>query len=180
MVVGLPVTAPLPLPTVSSVLADTEVTLSTTAVRADPVGPFDAPVAEFGLWFSLTTTKTSTTASTTTTLPEASRIRRRCSARRSAARCAAIFSRRVDSTLVLLALPMLAAPNPLSVIPDKALYRRRFAALARVAIRTQSEPSASGEKLLSERPPAGRARGPRAGPGRRGRRAPPRPGSPRR
>ena len=83
-------------------------------------------------------TKTSTMASTTTTLPEAMRIRRRCSDRRSAARCAAIFSRRVDSTFVLLALPMLATPNPLCVIPDNALYRRRFAALVRAAIWTQS------------------------------------------
>src|SRR5580704_18911325 len=98
-----------------------------TAVRAEPVGPFDADEAPDGaLLFSLTMTKTSTTASTTTTLPPARKIRRRFSARRSAARCAAIFSRRVDSTLVLLALPMLATSNPLCVIADNALYRRRF------------------------------------------------------
>jgi hypothetical protein len=45
-------------------------------------------------------------------LPDAMRIRRRCSARRSAARCAAIFSLRLASTFVLLALPMLASSNP--------------------------------------------------------------------
>ena len=40
MVVGLAVTAPLPVPTLSRVLAGTEVTLDTTLARAAPVGPF--------------------------------------------------------------------------------------------------------------------------------------------
>ena len=88
--------------------------------------------------FSLITTKASTMASTAMTLPDAMRIRRRCSVRRAAARCAAIFSLRLLSTFVLLALPMLASSNPLSVIPDNALYRRRFAALVRAAAGTQS------------------------------------------
>src|SRR5580692_6835626 len=156
IVVGLPVTAPPPSATESRALAGTEVTVFTTEARAEPVGPFDpwAELADGLPPFSLTMTKTSTTASTTTTLPPARKIRRRCSDRRSAARCAAIFSQRVDSTFVLLALPMLASSNPLCV-PDNALYRRRFAALVRAHGRTQSEPSASGENLLSEWPACG-------------------------
>src|SRR4249919_3993840 len=105
-----PVNEPPPSPIVSSVLAGTFVTLVTTLARAEPVGPFDELVA--GLLFALTTMKATTTAITTRMLPDAMRIRRRCSARRSAARCAAIFSRRLASTLVLLALPMLASSNP--------------------------------------------------------------------
>ena len=111
MVWILPVNAPLPSPTVSRVLAGTLVTLDTTLDRAAPVGPF-GELSEVGLVFSLITTKATTIASTTTTLPDAMRIRRRCSARRAAARCAAIFSRRLLSTFVLLALPMLASSNP--------------------------------------------------------------------
>ena len=111
MVWILPVNAPLPSPTVSSVLAGTLVTLVTTLARAAPVGPF-GELSVAGLEFSLITMKATTIASTTTTLPDAMRIRRRCSARRAAARCAAIFSLRVLSTFVLLALPMLASSNP--------------------------------------------------------------------
>ena len=111
MLVGVAVTDPPPVPTVSRVLAGTLVTLDTTLARAAPVGPF-GELSAAGLLFSLITTKASTIASTTTTLPDAMRIRRRCSARRAAARCAAIFSRRVLSTFVLLALPMLASSNP--------------------------------------------------------------------
>src|SRR6267154_6334467 len=99
-----------PLPTWSSVLAGTFVTLDTTLARAEPVGPFDELVA--GLLFALITMKATTTAITTMMLPDAMRSRRRCSVRRWAARCAAIFSRRLASTLVLLALPMLALSNP--------------------------------------------------------------------
>src|SRR6476661_9469639 len=99
-----------PLPTLSSVLAGTFVTLDTTLARAAPVGPFDELVA--GLLFALITMKATTTAITAMMLPDAMRIRRRCSARRSAARCAAIFSLRLASTFVLLALPMLASSNP--------------------------------------------------------------------
>ena len=86
-------------------------TSDTTLDRAAPVGPFDA-LTEVGLLFALTTMKATTTAITARMLPDAMRIRRRCSERRSAARCAAIFSRRLVSTFVLLALPMLASSNP--------------------------------------------------------------------
>ena len=105
----LPVNEPEPI--LSSVLAGTFVTLDTTLARAAPVGPFGPAVPVF-LVFSLITTKATTIASTAMMLPDAMRIRRRCSARRAAARCAAIFSRRLLSTLVLLALPMLATSNP--------------------------------------------------------------------
>src|SRR2546429_9174665 len=91
-----PVNAPPPSPILSSVLAGTFVTLDTTPASAEPVGPFDELVA--GLLFALITMKATTTAITTTMLPDAMRIRRRCSARRWAARCAAIFSRRLEST----------------------------------------------------------------------------------
>src|SRR5271165_6594837 len=111
IVVGLAVTEPPPSPTESSALAGTLVTLDTTLARAAPVGPF-GELSAAGLVFSLITTKATTIASTTTTLPDAMRIRRRCSARRAAARCAAIFSLRLVSTFVLLALPMLASSNP--------------------------------------------------------------------
>jgi len=60
----------------------------------------------------LITMMTSTIATTATMAPVAMRIRRRCSARRSAARWAAIRSLRLESTFVLLALPMLASSNP--------------------------------------------------------------------
>src|SRR6266581_1007202 len=145
-----PVNEPPPDPILSSVLAGTFVTLDTTLARAEPVGPFDALVA--GLLFALITMKATTTAITTTMLPDAMRIRRRCSARRSAARCAAILSRRLASTLVLLALPMLASSNPCvsqlavwphacwfqacadaqgSVVPGTGLYVRRSTIPAR-------------------------------------------------
>ncbi len=101
---------PPPDPILSSVLAGTFVTLDTTLARAEPVGPLDE--LPDGLLFALITMKATTTAITAMMLPDAMRIRRRCSARRSAARCAAIFSRRLASTLVLLALPMLASSNP--------------------------------------------------------------------
>src|SRR5256885_12174072 len=104
----LPVNEPEPI--LSSVLAGTFVVLETTLARAAPVGPFDE-LAD-GLLFALITMKATTTAITAMMLPDAMRIRRRCSARRAAARCAAIFSRRLASTLVLLALPMLASSNP--------------------------------------------------------------------
>src|SRR5919108_5133438 len=103
----LPVNEPAPI--LSSVLAGTLVTLDTTLARAEPVGPFDELAA--GLLFALITMKATTTAMTAMMLPDAMRIRRRCSARRSAARCAAIFSLRLVSTFVLLALPMLASSN---------------------------------------------------------------------
>ena len=108
---GFPVTWPPPSPILSSVLAGTLVTLDTTLARAEPVGPFDEAVVA-GLLFALITMNATTTAITAMMLPDAMRIRRRCSARRSAARCAAILSRRLASTFVLLALPMLASSNP--------------------------------------------------------------------
>src|SRR6266566_1129929 len=113
MAFGLPaaVTEPPPSATLSSVLAGTLVTLDTTPARAVPVGPFDEVLAP-GLLFALITMKATTTAITAMTLPDAMRIRRRCSARRSDARWAAILSLRLESTFVLLALPMLASSNP--------------------------------------------------------------------
>src|SRR6266536_791819 len=91
-----PVNEPPPSPILSSVLAGTFVTLDTTLARAEPVGPLDE--LPDGLLFALITMKVTTTAITTRMLPDAMRIRRRCSARRSAARCAAIFSRRLASS----------------------------------------------------------------------------------
>src|ERR1700736_4599817 len=117
---------PAPAATESSVLAGTLVTVDTTLDRAAPVGPFDALPADV-LVFSLTTMKATTIASTTTMLPDAMRSRLRCSARRVAARCAAIFSLRLVSTFVLLALPMLALSNPcvsqLAVRPHVCWFR---------------------------------------------------------
>ena len=103
---------PFPAPTVSRVLAGTLVTVLTTDARAEPVGPLEElSVPDPEPEFSLTTTKTTTTTRTTRMLPDAIRIRLRCSARRAAACCAAIFSRREGSTLALLALPMLLCPT---------------------------------------------------------------------
>src|SRR5215472_13616374 len=109
---GVPLTWPPPLPILSVVLAGTLVRSDTTLARAAPVGPFDALLLAGGLLFVLTTMKATTIATTAIMAPDAIRIRRRCSARRSAARWAAIRSRRPLSTLVLLALPMLASSNP--------------------------------------------------------------------
>ena len=98
------------------------------------MGPFEELVPA-GLLFSLTTTKTTTTTRTTKMLPDAIRIRLRCSARRAAACCAAIFSRREGSTLVLLALPMFACPT-LSASGGQVLGRcfRTRACAAGVAV----------------------------------------------
>ena len=186
---GLPVMAwtfpvNVPAPTAFSVLAGTEVVVVTSEVRALPVGPFDEleAAATAGLLFSLTMTRASTTASTTTTAPEAIRIRLRCSDRRAAARCAASFSRRLDSTFVLLALPMLGSSNPYlsrrrlararrsracasAGAPRSAgtaLHRRRSGALACPARRTESKPSASLQRDAAGAGCAGRlARTPR-------------------
>src|SRR6266571_5562375 len=122
---GLAVTWPLPFPTLSRVLAGTLVTFDTTLDRAAPVGPFDE-VLEPGLLVALKTMKPTTTAITTTMLPDAMRIRRRCSARRSAARWAAIRSLRLESTFVLLALPMLASSNPCVSQPAVTPHPRWF------------------------------------------------------
>src|SRR6266487_3709879 len=78
-----PVNEPPPSPILSSVLAGTFVTLDTTLARAEPVGPLDE--LPDGLLFALITMKVTTTAITTRMLPDAMRIRRRCSARRLAA-----------------------------------------------------------------------------------------------
>ena len=137
MAAGLAVTWPPPSPILSSVLAGTLVTLDTTLARAEPVGPFVA-VVEPELLPGLTTMMTSTIATTAMTAPDTMRIRRRCCARRSAARWAAIFSLRLLSTLVLLALPMLASSNP--CVSQRAVgphlrwfpYLRRRAGVIRV------------------------------------------------
>src|SRR6516162_3083145 len=109
---GVALTWPPPFPILSVVLAGTLVRSDTTLARAAPVGPFDAVLLAGGLLFALTTMKATTIATTAMMLPAAIRIRLRCSARRSAARWAAIRSRRLLSTFVLLALPMLASSNP--------------------------------------------------------------------
>src|SRR5438067_1744062 len=106
--VSPPVT--VPAPTVSSVDAGTRVTLSTTLASAVPVGPFDAP-PDFGLAFALTSTKATTMPITTTSAPDARNTRLRISARRAAARWAAILSRADPALLVLLALPMACLPG---------------------------------------------------------------------
>ncbi len=104
----------LPPPTLFSALTGTVVTCLVRVASAAPVGPFDAGAAMAGgFLFAFTTTKTTTITTTTKMAPDAIRIRLRRSALRAAARCAAIFSRRETSTLVLLALPMLASSNPL-------------------------------------------------------------------
>ncbi len=129
--------------TVSRVLAGTVVVVVISEDRAVLVGPLDDPEAEatVGLLFSLTMMRVSTTASTTTTLPAAIRIRLRCSERRSAARCAAIFSRRLLSTFVLLALPMPGSPNP--YLCQRRLTRAR-----------RSEPASARRSSPSSRVPA--------------------------
>src|SRR4249919_3025310 len=152
-----PVNEPPPSPIVSSVLAGTFVTLVTTLARAEPVGPFDELVA--GLLFALTTMKATTTAITARMLPDAMRIRRRCSARRSAARCAAIFSRRLASTLVLLALPMLASSNP--CVSQLAVWPR--AAGSKPAPARRSSPSSRVPGSMLGAPPYRRARARRLG-----------------
>src|SRR6266699_1096834 len=173
----LPVNDPLPIS--SSVLAGTLVTLDTTLARAEPVGPFDELVD--GLLFALITMKATTTAITTMMLPDAMRIRRRCSARRWATRCAAIFSRRLASTLVLLALPMLASSNPCvsqlavwphacwfqacadaqgSVVPGTGLYVRRSTIPARPRSATPPSRRENPQSRWPGRRPALGVRGP--------------------
>jgi hypothetical protein len=152
-----PVNAPPPSPILSSVLAGTFVTLDVTLARAAPVGPFDELVA--GLLFALITMKATTTAITAMMLPDAMRIRRRCSARRSAARCAAIFSRRLASTLVLLALPMLASSNP--CVSQLAVWPR--AAGSKPAPARRSSPSSRVPGSMLGAPPYWRARARRLG-----------------
>ena len=151
----LPVNEPEPI--LSSVLAGTFVTLDTTLARAAPVGPFDELAA--GLLFALITMKATTTAITAMMLPDAMRIRRRCSARRSAARWAAIFSRRVASTLVLLALPMLASSNP--CVSQLAVWPR--AAGSKPAPARRSSPSSRVPGSMLGAPPYWRARARRLG-----------------
>src|SRR6185437_9645450 len=146
----LPVNEPDPI--LSSVLAGTFVTLDTTPARAAPVGPFDE--LPDGLLFALITMKATTTAITAMMLPDAMRIRRRRSARRSAARCAAIFSRRLASTLVLLALPMLASSNP--CVSQLAVWPR--AAGSKPAPARRSSPSSRVPGSMLGAPPHRRAR----------------------
>ena len=95
----------VPLPTASVVAAGTDVTALTTAGCAVPL--LDPP--EPPLLASFTPIRTATTASTARTLPPAIRVCRRRWARRSAARCAAIFSRafccRIRCALLMTVLP---------------------------------------------------------------------------
>jgi hypothetical protein len=97
---------PLPAPTWSRTLAGTLVVCEITVDRAAPVGPLLTPEPDFGFEVVLTSTRATTTAMTTTTAPDASSTRLRISARRWAARWAAILSRREASCFVLLALPI--------------------------------------------------------------------------
>src|SRR5262249_37916174 len=98
-----------PAPTVFSVLAGTPGTfLATLAGRGGPVGPpgFAGGAGEPS---DLTTIKATTMTTTASTLPPVMNRRLRVSARRSASRCAAIFSRAVRC-LVLVAL-LIASPQ---------------------------------------------------------------------
>src|SRR5689334_24313144 len=125
MAAGLLVTWPPPFPILSSVLAGTLVTSDTTLASAEPVGPFEAVFVPV-LLPGLTTMMTTTIAPTARMAPAAMRIRRRFSARRSAARWAASLSLRLESTFVLLALPMLASSNPCVSQPAVTPYLRWF------------------------------------------------------
>ena len=102
-----------PMPTLSSALAGTEVmSFCTLAGRTVPVVLVDPlPLPEELLWFSPMATKATTIARTATTLPATISVRLRTSARRAAARCAAIFSL-AFCCLILVALLMPALPHP--------------------------------------------------------------------
>src|SRR5262249_35456453 len=111
-----------PAPTVFSVLAGTRV-----PSRA-PLGGGGVPVARPGSAgvagepSDLTTIKATTMTTTASTLPPVMNRRLRVSARRSASRCAAIFSRAVRC-LVLVAL-LIASPQECLPGPSAAVHRR--------------------------------------------------------
>src|SRR5262252_5051207 len=116
-----------PLPTVARALAGTPVmllaTLAGRGVRAADVG-----VVVGGL-IDLTRMKATTMTMTPSTAPPVMNRRLRCSARFSAARWAAIFSR-AFCCLILVALPIAqSSENDLSVRPA-VVYRRALPGLA--------------------------------------------------
>ena len=100
----------LPAPTWARVLAGTLVVSAITLASAAPVGPLDALVVGV-LELSLATTKTITITRITTTAPDTMSTRLRTARRRSAARWAAIRSRRpalCPAPLALLIAPACA------------------------------------------------------------------------
>ena len=116
-----------PLPTVARALAGTPVmllvTLAGRGVRAVDVG---VVVGEFN---DLTRMKATTMTMTPSTAPPVMNMRLRCSARFSAARWAAIFSR-AFCCLILVALPIAqSSENDLGAAPA-AVYRRARPGLA--------------------------------------------------
>src|SRR3984893_3171832 len=132
-----------PMPTVFSVPGGTAVTLLTTlAGRAVPVTEAaPAPPLE-GLLFALITMKAITMASTATTLPPARRIRLRISARRAAARCAAILSL-AACCLILVALLMPALPHAFGFLwLDNGAHAVWFAPRRAAPPRRKAEPAA--------------------------------------
>ena len=90
-----------PLPTFARTLAGTPVTFLVT-LAGSGVRPAELGVV-VGEFIDLTTMNATTMAITASTLPPVMNMRLRCSARRSAARCAAIFSR-AFCCLILVAL----------------------------------------------------------------------------
>src|SRR6266702_1563532 len=109
---------------------------------ADNFAPVGSPLADGGddLVPSLITTSVTTSATTTTTPARAISVRLRTWARRSAARCIAIFSRVVRRCLLLLALPiacfdLLPAMPMFARSPLPALHRRASSCLRRRAMR---------------------------------------------
>src|SRR5215471_4781927 len=116
-----------PLPTLARALAGTQVTLLATlagrGVRAVEVG---VVVGEF---IDLTRMKTATMTMTPSTAPPVMNMRLRCSARCSAARWAAIFSR-AFCCLILVALPIAQSSENDLLVRPAAVYRRALPGLA--------------------------------------------------
>src|SRR5262249_45301522 len=116
-----------PSPTFASVLTGTLVmllaTLAGRGARAVEVGVVDGELID------LTRMKATTMTMTPSTAPPVMNRRLRCSARFSAARCAAILSR-AFCCLILVALPIAqSSEKDLSVRPA-AVYRRALPGLA--------------------------------------------------
>src|SRR5215475_4138280 len=127
LVTGGEVVMTEPLPTVARALAGTPVTLLAT-LAGRGVRPVEVGVV-VGELIDLTRMKATTMTMTASTLPPVMNRRLRCSARFSAARWAAIFSR-AFCCLILVALPIAqSSENDLSLRPA-ALYRRALPGLA--------------------------------------------------
>src|SRR5215831_4470766 len=130
-----------PLPTLARVLAGTPVTwLATLAGRGVRAADVGVVVGEL---IDLTRMKATTMTMTPSTAPPVMNMRLRCSARFSAARWAAIFSR-AFCCLILVALPIAqSSENDLSVRPA-AVYRRALPGLA-VPVPAVAECQATGD-----------------------------------